>query len=90
MEREKKIIELIILIGFIFFLIPPFSFGISWFEKEKEVPGEYLTKLFAPGFPYESIKVMEDSKGRRFIVARARDKIEGKTLREYDDLLLSR
>jgi hypothetical protein len=90
MKKERKIIGLIILIGFIFFLIPSFSFAISWFEKEKEVPDEYLTKLFAPGFPYESIKVMEDSKGRRFIVVRARDKIEGKTLREYDDLLLSR
>ena len=90
MKRDKKIRELIILIGFIFFLIPSFSFGISWFEKEKEVPDEYLTKLFAPGFPYESIKVMEDSKGRRFIVVRAKDKIEGKTLRGYDDLLLNR
>ena len=90
MKKERKIIELIILIGFIFLLIPSFSFGISWFEKEKEVKDEYLTKLFAPGFPYESIKVMEDSKGRRFIVIRAKDKIEGKTLREYEDLLLSR
>jgi len=66
------------------------SLGISWFEKEKEVADEYLTKLFAPGFPYESIKVMEDSKGRRSIVIRAKDKIERKTLKEYDDLLLSR
>jgi hypothetical protein len=90
MKREKKIAELIIPIGFIFFLITSFSFGSSWFEKEKEVPDEYLTTLFAPGFSYESIKVMEDSKGRRFIVIRAKDKIEGKILREYDDLLLSR
>lgn len=90
MKKERKIIGLIILIGFIFFLIPSFSFAISWFEKEKEVPDEYLTKLFVPGFPYENIKVMEDSKGRCFIVIRAKDKIEGKTLREYEDLLLSR
>jgi hypothetical protein len=90
MKKERKIIELIILIGFIFLLIPSFSFGISWFEKEKEVKDEYLTKLFAPGFPYESIKVMEDSKGRRFIVIKAREKIEGRFLGEYEDLLLSR
>ena len=81
---------MIILIGFIFLLIPSFSFGISWFEKEKEVKDEYLTKLFAPDFPYESIKIVEDSKGRGFIVIKAREKIEGRFLREYEDLLLSR
>jgi len=90
MKREKKIINLMILTSLIFFLIPSFSFCISWFEKEKEVPDEYLTKLFAPGFPYESIKVMEDSQARRFIVIKTKDKMEGKTLRGYDDLLLSR
>ena len=90
MKREKKIRELIILIGFIFFLIPSFSFGISWFEKEKEIPDEYLTKLFAPDFPYESIKVVDDSKGRRSIVIKAKEKILPNTLSRYDDLLLSR
>jgi len=86
----KKILILSVLACFVFLILSTISFATSWFEKEKEVPDEYLTKLFAPGFPYESIKVMEDSKGRRFIVIRAKDKIEGKTLREYDDLLLNR
>jgi hypothetical protein len=86
----KKILILSVLACFVFLILSTISFAISWFEKEKEVPDEYLTKLFAPGFPYESIKVMEDSKGRRFIVTRAKDKIGGKTLREYEDLLLSR
>lgn len=90
MKKEKKIIKLIALINFIFFLIPSFSFGISWFEKEKEVRDEYLTKLFTPEFPYETIKAVEDSKGRRFIVIRTKEKISGKALSEYDDLLLSR
>ena len=48
MKREKKITELIILIHIIFLLVPSFSFGISWFEKEKEIEDEYLTRLFAP------------------------------------------
>ena len=90
MKRENKIIKLIIVAHFILFLIPSFSFGISWFEKEKEVPDEYLTKLFAPDFPYESIRVVEDSKGRRSIVIRAKEKFKGRTLREYEDLLLNR
>jgi hypothetical protein len=90
MKGEKKIRESIILVGFIFFLIPSFSFGISWFEKEKEVADEYLTKLFAPEFPYESIKVVEDSKARRFIVIKTKEKIAGGALREYNNLLLSR
>jgi len=86
----KKISLLSVLACLVFLKLSTISLGISWFEKEKEVPDEYLTKLFTPEFPYESIKLVEDSKGRRFIVIRARDKIEGKTLREYDDLLLSR
>jgi hypothetical protein len=90
MKREKKMRELIILFGFIFFLIPSSSFGISWFEKEKEVKDEFLTKLFAPDFPHESIKVMEDSKARKFIVVRTKEKLAGGTLREYNNLLLSR
>jgi hypothetical protein len=86
----KKISILSVLACLVFLRLSTLSLGISWFEKDKEVPDEYLTKLFAPGFPYESIKMLEDSKGRRFIVIRAKDKIEGKTLRGYDDLLLSR
>jgi hypothetical protein len=86
----RKIEILFILICFLFFGLTPLAYGISWFEKEKEVPDEYLTKLFTPKFPYETIKVVEDSKGRRFIVIRAKEKISGKALNEYDNLLLSR
>ncbi len=86
----KKAAILLSLMCLLLFGLETLAFGISWFEKEKEVPDEYLTKLFVPGFPYESIKVMEDSKGRRLIVIKAKEKIEGKALREYDDLLLSR
>jgi hypothetical protein len=85
----KKILILYVLACFVFLLLSTITFGISWFEKEKEVPDGYLTKLFALGFPYDSIRVEEDSKGRPFIVIRARDKIEGKTLREHNDLLLN-
>jgi hypothetical protein len=86
----KKISILCVLTCLIFLGLSALSFGISWFEKEKEVPDEYLTKLFAPGFPYENIKVVEDSKGRRFIVVRTREKIVGGTLKEYNNLLLGR
>lgn len=86
----KKMLIFSVIACFVLLILSTSSFSISWFEKGKEVPDEYLTKLFAPGFPYESIKVMEDSKDRRFIVIRAKDKLEGKTLRDYEDLLLSR
>jgi hypothetical protein len=90
MKRRKKIMELIILIHFIFLFTPQLSFGFLWFEKEKEVKDENLIKMFTPEFPYESIKVVEDSKGRRFIVIRAKENISPRTLNQYDALLLSR
>lgn len=89
-RRQKRIINLILLFSFTFLFIPALVYSLSWFEKEKEVNDEYLVKLFTPDFPYESIKVVEDSKGRRFIVIKGKEKIAGKTIREYEDLLLSR
>jgi len=86
----KRMLVSSILVCSVFVILSTLSFGISWFEKEKEVPDEYLTKLFAPEFPYESIKIVEDSQARRFIVIKAKEKILPKTLGQYDDLLLSR
>lgn len=70
------------------FLVSSCSAGL--FSREKEVKDEYLTKLFEPHIPYESIKVMEDSTGSRFIVIKTKEKLIEKDLSEYDDLLLSR
>jgi len=93
MNKKDRIIPFIftfILTCFLFFGLTQLACSISWFEKEKEVKNEYLVKLFTPGFPFEIIKVVEDSKGRRFIVIKAKEKISGKALSEYDDHLLSR
>lgn len=74
--------------GFIFLLLTS-SCGAGWFSKEKEVKDEYLEKLFTPNFHYESVKLVEDSKGRRFIVVKTKEKVD-KLLGKYANLLLSR
>lgn len=86
----KRVVMLLNLLSILYFGLETLAFSASLFEKEKVIPDEYLTKLFLPGFPYESIKVVEDSQGRRFIVIRTKEKLEGKNLREYEDLLLGR
>ena len=62
----------------------------GWFEKEKEIQDEYLTKLFTPDFPHEYVKVVESEKGQRFIIVKARQKIDKDLLGKYYYYLLSR
>lgn len=88
--RMRKIITFSFLFGLIFLSFSTLACGISWFEKEKEVKDEYLKKLFTPNIPYESVKVMEDNIGRKFIVIKTKEKISNKMLNEYNDILLSR
>lgn len=64
-------------------------FGSS-VPKGKEIKDPYLEQLFAPEFPYESIKVMEDLKGRRFILIRSKELISGKVLNDYEKHLVRR
>lgn len=66
------------------------SCGTSLFSGEKEVRDAYLEGLFAPDFPYESVKVVEDNQGRRTIVITAREKLTPETSERYNLLLLSR
>ena len=84
--------RLIISFSFVFIslLLLASSCSAGWFSKEKEVKDEYLTKLFEPNIPYESIKVVEGSKEIRFIVIKTKEKISSKMMNEYNDLLLSR
>jgi len=86
----RKIITFSFLFSLICLSFSTLACDISWFEKEKEVKDEYLKKLFLPNIPYESVKVMEDNIGRRFIVIKTKEKITNKMLNEYNDLLLSR
>lgn len=60
-------------------------------EKETEVRDDYLVKLFAPDIPHESVKVVEDSKGNRFIVVRFKEKIKDiQNTYNYNGVLLKR
>lgn len=64
--------------------------ALSWFEKEKEIQDDYLTQLFAPDFPHEYVKVVENVKGQRFIVVRSKRKIDKELVGKYYYYLLSR
>ncbi len=72
--KKIMIIGLIISLISILFLFSISSAG--WFSKETEVKDEYFQKLFTPDFPYEYVKVVEDSKGRRFIVVKAKEDVK--------------
>lgn len=74
----------------IVFVMLAASCSAGLFSREKEVKDEYLTKLFEPVMPYESIKAVKDSAGRKFIVIRTKEKITEKALNDYNWLLLSR
>lgn len=86
MSRRKVIFSFFGCLAVLMFLV--FSaFAFSWPWSETEIKDEYLEKLFTPDVPYESVKVVEDSKGRRFIVVKTKEQI---TVDQYDDMLLSR
>ncbi len=50
----------------------------------KEVKDPYIEKLFAPEFPYESIKVSETKEGKRYVVVRAKKKVTEKIRLSYE------
>jgi hypothetical protein len=50
----------------------------------KEIKDPYLEKLFAPEFPYDSIKVIETKEGKRYVVAKAKEKVTEKIRLNYE------
>jgi hypothetical protein len=54
----------------------------------KEIKDPYLEQLFAPEFPYESIKVIETKEGKRYVIVRAKEKVSDKNRVDYEDKTL--
>jgi hypothetical protein len=52
--------------------------------KGKEIKDPYLEQLFAPDFPYESIKVIETGEGKRYVVIKANEKVTGERRIDYE------
>ncbi|MEW6110435.1 MAG: hypothetical protein AB1632_14920 [Nitrospirota bacterium] len=50
----------------------------------KEIKESYLEKLFAPEFPFESIKVIETNEGKRYVVIKAKEKVSDEIRLNYE------
>lgn len=65
-------------------------FGDS-IPQGKEIKDSYLEQLFAPEFPYESIRIIETKEGKRYVIAKAKGKVtEGIRLHYEKDTLRKR
>ena len=51
--------------------------------KGKEIDDRYIAELFAPEFPYESIKVIETPQGKRYVIIKAKKSIDDDTQEKY-------
>lgn len=56
--------------------------------KGKEIRDSYLEELFAPEFPYESIKIIDTEDGKRYVVIKAKNKITQQIEKEYQEKTL--
>lgn len=54
----------------------------------KEIKDPYLEQLFAPEFPYESIKVIDTKEGKRYVIVRTRENITDEIEQNYEDKTL--
>jgi len=63
--------------------------GLSkdYIPKGKTIPDSYLEQLFAPEFPYESIKVVDTKEGKRYVVIKARENVSDKMRLDYEKIL---
>ncbi len=52
--------------------------------RGKEIEDPYLEQLFAPDFPYESLRVIETEEGKRYVVVKAKEKIGGERRIDYE------
>jgi hypothetical protein len=50
----------------------------------KEIKDPYLEQLFAPEFPYESVKVIETKDGKRYVIVKAKEKVNDKKRVDYE------
>jgi hypothetical protein len=92
MKRRKKGTTLMILSFIILtFLLNGKShaglFG-GYVPEGKEIKDPYLEKLFAPEFPYEWVKVIDTSEGKRYVVIKAKQKITKEMEDQYQEKTL--
>jgi len=92
MKRRKKGTTLMILSFIILtFLLNGKShaglFG-GYVPEGKEIKDPYLEKLFAPEFPYDSIKVIETKEGKRYVIVKAKERVNDKKRVDYEDKTL--
>ena len=50
----------------------------------KEIKDPYLEQLFAPEFPYESVKVIETKEGKMYVVVKAKETVSEKIRLDYE------
>ena len=56
----------------------------------KEINDPYLQNLFAPDFPYESVKVIEKQNGERVVAVKAKKKVSDDMFKQYYKTLENR
>ncbi len=56
----------------------------GYVPEGKEIKDPYLEQLFAPEFPYESIKVIETKEDKRYAVVKAKEKVTEKIRLNYE------
>jgi hypothetical protein len=87
--NKKKIFSIFLSLSltFLFFSIHERSqaglFGGN-VPEGKEVKDPYMEKLFAPEFPFESIKVIETKEGKRYVIVKAKEKVNDKKRVDYE------
>lgn len=77
-----------------FFIVISYSFNShaglfkNLVPTGKEIKDPYLEQLFAPEFPYESVKVIETKEGKRYVVIKAKKRISKEMEKEYQEKTL--
>lgn len=76
----------IILVALMFVLISGSYAGLfkSTVPKGKEIKDPYLEQLFAPDFPYESVKVIETKEEKRYVIIKGMETITEKIRLDYE------
>ena len=52
--------------------------------KGKEIKDPYLEKLYAPEFPYESVRIIETNEGKRYVIIKAKEKVSDDKRLDYE------
>lgn len=82
-----KIAIILAALMFVFVLTSGSHAGLlkSTIPTGKEIKDPYLEQLFAPEFPYESIKVIETKEGKRYVIIKAKETVSDETRLHYEE-----